>query len=418
MMSQAKYNKFEDYSFSKSFVKNNTESSNLFSYSYRNELKPIYHRNHVEAIPSNTKSYSEVIRLIRSAKDFIHMETYILRDGFFLRTLIAELILKAKSGVKVRFLYDWYGGWQKFKRKQVNDLREAGVEVGVFNPPGINIFKSATNYRLHRKAIIIDNKYAFYGGSNIGDEYLSIDPKKYYWRDQNFIFEGEIVNSLNIVFINDWLDFTDDTVKPELKQELLSTIDKYLKIHKASKTENMQLCTNTPNYEEKGIMNLMAIMMLRAKKSIKLVTPYFLPTELCLSALKIAARSGVNVQIVLPGKRDNKSFIMTMNRGQYTELLNVWCKVYEYDGFIHSKYLIVDDKYVLTTSANFDFRSFWSDFEDGILVDSPKFSRQMKQIFQNEVANSTLITKEKSKQLNTWWAKFRLALLNLYKPLL
>jgi cardiolipin synthase len=106
MMSQAKYNKFEDYSFSKSFVKNNTESSNLFSYSYRNELKPIYHRNHVEAIPSNTKSYSEVIRLIRSAKDFIHMETYILRDGFFLRTLIAELILKAKSGVKVRFLYD------------------------------------------------------------------------------------------------------------------------------------------------------------------------------------------------------------------------------------------------------------------------------------------------------------------------
>jgi cardiolipin synthase len=109
---------------------------------------------------------------------------------------------------------------------------------------------------------------------------------------------------------------------------------------------------------------------------------------------------------------------MTMNRGQYTELLNVWCKVYEYDGFIHSKYLIVDDKYVLTTSANFDFRSFWSDFEDGILVDSPKFSRQMKQIFQNEVANSTLITKEKSKQLNTWWAKFRLALLNLYKPLL
>jgi cardiolipin synthase len=85
----------------------------------------------------------------------------------------------------------------------------------------------------------------------------------------------------------------------------------------------MQLCTNTPNYEEKGIMNTMATMMLRAKKSIKLITPYFLPTELCLSVLKIAARSGIDVQIILPGKRDNKNFILTMNRGQYSELLKV-----------------------------------------------------------------------------------------------
>jgi cardiolipin synthase len=110
MLSNTKFNKYEDYAYSKSFVKSNTESSNLFSYSYRNELKPIYKNNRVEILSSNTKSYSEIIRLIRSAKDFIHMETYILHDGFFLRTIIAELILKAKSGVKVRLLYDWYGG--------------------------------------------------------------------------------------------------------------------------------------------------------------------------------------------------------------------------------------------------------------------------------------------------------------------
>jgi cardiolipin synthase len=109
MVSNAKFNKYEDYTYVKSFIQSDTESSNLFKYSYRNELKPIYKHNRIEILSSNTKSYSEIIRLIRSAKDFIHMETYILHDGFFLRTVLAELILKAKSGVKVRLLYDWYG---------------------------------------------------------------------------------------------------------------------------------------------------------------------------------------------------------------------------------------------------------------------------------------------------------------------
>jgi cardiolipin synthase len=120
----------------------------------------------------------------------------------------------------------------------------------------------------------------------------------------------------------------------------------------------------------------------------------------------------------LPGKRDNKNFILTMNRGQYSELLKVWCKVYEYDGFIHSKCLIVDDKYVLTTSANFDFRSFWSDFEDGILVDSPKFCKEMSEAFNKEISNSKLITKENVKQFNTFANRLRLSFFNLYKPLL
>jgi cardiolipin synthase len=120
----------------------------------------------------------------------------------------------------------------------------------------------------------------------------------------------------------------------------------------------MQLCINTPNYEEKEVMNTMASLMLRANHSIKFVTPYFLPTELCLSSLKIAAHEGVDVKIIVPGKRDNKGFIITANRGQYLELINSRCKFYEYDGFIHSKYLIIDDKYIFLTSANFDFRSF------------------------------------------------------------
>jgi cardiolipin synthase len=220
------------------------------------------------------------------------------------------------------------------------------------------VFKGSTNYRLHRKALIVDNKYALYGGSNIGDEYLSMLRSCNYWRDQNFLLEGEIVNSINISFINDWISFTDYSVSYQQKKGLTDNLSKYLIIHQTQNKVRMQLCTSAPNSVDKGIMNTMSTMILHAKKSVELVTPYFAPTELCSSALNIAARSGVKVRIILPGKPDNKNFIVTVNRGQYLELLNMPCEVYEYNGFIHSKYLIIDDEYVFLTTANFDYRSF------------------------------------------------------------
>jgi cardiolipin synthase len=87
------------------------------------------------------------------------------------------------------------------------------------------------------------------------------------------------------------------------------------------------------------------------------VTPYFIPTELCAASLNIAARSGIDIKIILPGKSDSKKFTVIMNRGQYAELIKMNYKIYEYNGFIHSKYLIIDDKYVFITTANFDYRS-------------------------------------------------------------
>jgi cardiolipin synthase len=126
------------------------------------------------------------------------------------------------------------------------------------------------------------------------------------------------------------------------------------------------------------------------------VTPYFVPTELCSSAIGIAARSGIKVQIIVPGKPDNKRFIVTVNRGQYPELLNMPCEVYEYNGFIHSKYLIVDDEYIFITTANFDYRSFLNNFESGILIHSPEFAKKMNEVFINDLTNSEKITIQKS----------------------
>jgi cardiolipin synthase len=180
----------------------------------------------------------------------------------------------------------------------------------------------------------------------------------------------------------------------------------------------MQFCSSAPNCLDKGVMNAMSAMILRAKKSIDLVTPYFVPTELCTSALNIAARSGIKIRIIVPGKPDNKNFIVTVNRGQYSELLNMSCEVYEYNGFIHSKYLIVDDEYVFITTANFDYRSLWNNFESGIIVQSIDFNNQMKEVFNAELNNSKLVTPKMSQDFLNFTVKFRLMIFNLYKPLL
>ncbi|GHU47654.1 hypothetical protein FACS1894218_2540 [Bacilli bacterium] len=155
-----------------------------------------------------------------------------------------------------------------------------------------------------------------------------------------------------------------------------------------------------------------------AKKTIKIVTPYFLPTESVSESLKLAAMNNIDIQIILPGKRDNKDFIIPMNRSQYPDFMDRNVKIHEYNGFIHSKYIIVDDKYVYTTSANFDFRSLIINFENGILFDSPKICNEMLAIFQDDLANSRLVTIEDLVKYNTLRSKLRIKLLNLYKPLI
>jgi cardiolipin synthase len=118
-----------------------------------------------------------VIDAIRGAQKFIHLSTFIIADGVFLRTLFTELIKKAQEGVKIRFLYDWLGSAFRYHKRDLKQLRAAGIEVGIFNPKGINVFKGSSNYRMHHKSLIVDNKLALYGGSNFGDDYLSMNAK-------------------------------------------------------------------------------------------------------------------------------------------------------------------------------------------------------------------------------------------------
>jgi cardiolipin synthase len=174
-----------------------------------------------------------------------------------------------------------------FSMNVVRKMKKAGVEVYSFNPRGFNVFKSTTNFRSHQKALIVDNKYALYGGSNIGDEYINANPKYNSLTDLNFIFKGEIVNSLNINFCLNILEFT--SAKKETKNKLIKQLTHILKKEKGREKIQMQLSTSGPNYQLRPILFIMNQLFAMAKKKIRIVTPYFFPSnDLLISLIGVA----------------------------------------------------------------------------------------------------------------------------------
>jgi cardiolipin synthase len=172
------------------------------------------------------------------------------------------------------------------------------------------------------------------------------------------------------------------------KKELISSMKNILKIKPSHNYVNMQAIYNSPLFIERGISDMTIKLILEAKHDIKIITPYFLPPADVKQAIRIALKSGVSVKLMLPGKRDNKDFILTMNRDAYKELLDLGCKIYEYNGFLHSKYMVIDGRYVLTGSNNFDFRSFTINFENCLLIDDHTVAQHVNSVFEKDLLNA------------------------------
>ena len=162
------YIELSKYNFTESFLKNNCEISNIFAYNYSVLKSPIYINNSIKIIDDNINFLKETISLIRSAKRLIVLETYIFRDSVTARIIITELLKKRKEGVEIFVLYDWLPR-KKLKMDLIKPMTKVGINVGIFNTPGLYIFKGTTNYRLHTKALIVDNQRAIFGGSNYSD---------------------------------------------------------------------------------------------------------------------------------------------------------------------------------------------------------------------------------------------------------
>jgi cardiolipin synthase len=222
---------------------------------------------------------------------------------------------------------------------------------------------------------------------------------------------------MNINFITNWILFSEYTVDKSDKMLFANQTNKYLTINKNNRNDSLaQYVYSSPCLQTKDIHNEIINLITNAKHSIKITTPYFLITSELITTILIARRKNIPIEIIVPGRRDNKDFIIPMNRSHYKKMLDMGVSIYEYDGFIHSKLLIVDD-YCLITSSNFDYRSFFSTFEGGVLVHSKNILKELTSIFEDDKQNSKNITKEFIKTYDSLWFKIQCLAVNIIKPL-
>jgi len=410
---QQEFLKYENFQFSKD------EKDPFFVYSLNSQKRPIYYNNKFELVEDNTLFFEKYIELIRSAKKSILLSTYTIQKGFFLNAVINELINKAKQKVKIKFLYDSYGSYHLFNHHQIQLMRKNKIEVRTFNSLGFQIFKNATNFRNHKKMLIIDNATVLTGGSNISDKYLSVSPKDNSWKDTNYILKGDIVKTFILVYCLDWYKNTSFYYNKRYKDyERFTKVLDIKNNHMKYKNSKMQLTTSFPNYSDDSIHSLTCSLINSAKKSIIIVSPYLSFTPELFISLKSAILKGVEVKIITSHFKDNKGFVLSVNRFNINSLPQQKNFLYyEYNSFIHSKYIVIDNNYVYTGSANFDIRSMITNYECSLLIDDKKIANTFNSLTSELISGSTLLSKEEVAKLIEH-KKFWLTIMNIYKPLL
>lgn len=411
-----KFNNYEDYTFTKKFLNVNENNKKYvdFKFIYNYSSNAIYENNNIRII-DQSDMFDETIKLIEQAEEFIHLQYYIISDSAWFKFLIEALVKKAKQGIKIRFMFDWAGSHKRFNQANIDYLQKNGVEVKIFNPQGFNKYTSITNFRSHRKGIIVDNKYCITGGSNIGDEYINLRKGYDNWKDLNFFIEGEIVNSINLRFCNDWIYYTNFNKKNEDKD-----FYKFFKIHKA-KSKNKMICqiiNSSPEFDVAIFQSSISAKITNAKKSIWIFTPYLLIPDEIKNQLIFAGIKGLDVRIMVPHYPDDKKFILASNRSTYGKLLNANVKIYEYHGFLHSKAIIIDDDQTIIGTNNMDFRSLIINFETSISIVSNSFNADMKKVFLEDMKVSKFITTDYLENKMKLKTRLFIAIINIIHPLL
>ncbi len=320
---------------------------------------------------------------IAGAHHHIHLELYIIEDDPLGNLIADALIDKARSGVAVRLIYDDVGCW-KVSHRFFNRMRDAGIEVAGFLPVHFHSFTAKANYRDHRKLIIIDGKVGYVGGMNIALRYVKGTGQQP-WRDTMWRLSGGAVYALQRTFLVDWY-FVDQT---------LVTDRAYYPALAHNTTPNncvVQIVTSGPTAHYPEIMQGYVRSILAARRYVYIETPYFLPNEPVLFALKTAAVGGVDVRIICPLRSDA---LLTdwASRSYLRELHEAGAQIYLYrSGFMHSKMMVSDDTLSTCGSTNLDSRSFENNFEVNAFVYDEGIALRMKKIFLDDQSQSVLLS--------------------------
>ena len=289
---------------------------------YNNTNSALEISNGVKILKNGEETFKELVKAIKEAKEFVHLQYYIIENGEAFKSIKKALEEKRKEQVEVRILYDSFGTYH-LNKKTIRELKEIGVKIYPETPFKFGSFIFSLNYRNHRKLAIIDNKVGFAGGVNISDQYLTEDTELGKWQDAHLKITGCAVTSLHKSFLKDYFYATEKDLNKDKK---------YTKIHHIEGDKNIQIVSSGPDNEQSVVMQQYLSFINLAEKSICVLNPYFIPTFPILEAFKIAALSGVKVTLLLPKKTDSR--IATYGMYSYFEsLLQAGVNIYLRDVF-------------------------------------------------------------------------------------
>lgn len=368
---------------------------------------PIYNNKNIEYLKIGEEYYERLLKDLKQAKEYILIEYFIISDGKMWKEIFEILKEKRKEGVKIYIIYDALGSLFKKPKDLKEQLEEANIDYLAFNPLTAFI-RSYINYRDHRKIVVIDGKVGYTGGINIGDEYINLTHRLGHWKDCGIRIEGEGIKSLISIFFSIW-NMNKKTVNYE----------NYInEIEKTSKEQGYVIpFSDNPHNKINPMQNTYINIINNAQKYVCIMTPYLILDSETEQALINTSLSGINIKIITPSIPDKK-LVNACTKSFYGKLLEAGIEIYEYKpGFIHSKVIISDDEVSIVGTANFDFRSFYLNYECGIWMYNTKEELNIKQDFEETLKQCEKI------ELKVWKKRkldIRIieALLRLISPLL
>ena len=335
--------------------------------------------NEVSLLLNGENKFPQVIAELEAAQHHIHIEYYIFENDGIGNQIKEILIKKAAAGVKVRFIYDDFGS-RGIRKGFVRELVEGGVEAFPFYKIWFIALSNRTNYRNHRKIIVIDGCTGFVGGINVSDRY--INPVKPFWRDTHVMIKGPGVYYLQYLFICDW-NFCCGKKLPVVPEYFCSTKTKSKAI--------VQIAASGPDSDTPIIMYALLQTISLAKEELLITSPYFIPGETILDALCAAAMSGVKIKLLVPFKSDS-ALVNAAARSYYNEILEAGVEVYLYKkGFVHAKTVVADGQLAIVGTANMDHRSFELNFEVNAMIYDAPLAQQLKRAFEDDLKHAVKI---------------------------
>lgn len=359
-------------------------------------------RSNLVLFSSGPELFQDLFTEIEQAKKYVHILFYIIKNDQFSQQFLKLLIQKAQNGVEVRLLVDWVGA-NKLSKPAIEKLKQNGVHFSYCFKPRFPFFFYNLQKRNHRKITVIDGQIGYFGGLNIGKEYINQDPKLSPWRDYHLKMTGEGVQDLQTIFLTDWLSAT--------KENLLNH-SSYFPALSPGKHEHQFFTVDGVGLEQSFVQ-----LIRNATKQIIIGTPYFIPSKSLLAELRLAMNRGVQLTIIVP-KLSDHILVKEASYPYFRVLLKGGAKILQFHrGFYHAKVILIDDTIYDIGTSNFDKRSLFLNSEMNCIMFDSLSIEQAKKHLADDMLDSAPI-KEKALWNPNLFQRIKEAFACLMSPLL